>query len=177
MPHQPQPHPLRLAIGLAHSWIELTAQPAPRVVRISAPTLAEAQRRWTGVRRGVPEAAGAQQAPAVLLDVRAHVAASVSAAYAEYRQIDASWVPGGRSAEIVYVGTFSGLASLIWDIWAAGVADGVTLLSDAPERLIEQIAAEIGPRLVAKGARLNADALRAAELSARRSAPHVQAIA
>lgn len=154
--------PLRVAIDLApvsapgnsrprsavaSLWRELTVPPTSGSgegrTRISAPYLAEAQRRAAHARR---RNAGA----AVFVDVHAHIADTVSTAFSEYKAHDPRWFPGRLGEDITYVGTHAGLASLVWDIWAARIADGVTLRSHDPQRLLEQFH-QIVPWLAAKG--------------------------
>ncbi|MGZ5390785.1 MAG: hypothetical protein ACXWD3_02765 [Mycobacterium sp.] len=60
--------------------------------------------------------------PAVILDVTVAVAADFRSARRELESIDG----------VRYAGTVDGLAELIADIEAAGVADGVTLVAASP---------------------------------------------
>jgi hypothetical protein len=55
--------------------------------------------------------------------------------------------------EPVFVDVRAYLAGLIWDIWAARVADGITLRSDVPAVLLSQVLETVLPELEAHGVR------------------------
>ena len=95
-------------------WSELTdgAEPAVRVV---ADDLAQARRIRARIRAESDDVA-------VILDVTVAVAADFRSARRELESIDG----------VRYAGTVDGLAGLIADIEAAGVADGVTLVAASP---------------------------------------------
>ncbi len=88
------------------------AEPAVRVV---ADDLAQARRVRARIRTDSDDVA-------VILDVTVAVAADFRSARREL----------GSIAGVRYAGTVDGLAGLIADIEAAGVADGVTLVAASP---------------------------------------------
>jgi hypothetical protein len=112
---------VRLFVVDAGEWTELTDGAAP-TVRVSAPDLAQARRIRSGLKS---EDAGVS----VILDVTVAVAG-------DYRSARRSLTVAGPEAQVRYVGTVDGLAGLVADIAAAGVADGVTLIpADAESEL------------------------------------------
>ena len=140
---------LRLAIEFSEDiWIELTEAPAvgQPIKRIRTSTLGEAQRIT------------ATSHEPVFVDVRAHLAESSACALNEYEELHPTWKPGKRTGEITHPGTGRSLAGLIWDIWAARVADGVTLRSDVPAVLLWQVIDTVLPELEARGIRFRVGA-------------------
>ncbi len=137
--------PLRLAVQDADGWTELTApaQPVDRITRIRAASLSEAARLAATAPR-----------PA-FLDVEVLLAPSVREAYADFRRLRPGWSPGARTAVISHPGTVATLAGLLWDVWAAGVAPGVTLLADDPEALTAVVLTRVLPLLETHGLRLD----------------------
>ena len=103
-----------MADGIDGRWSELTdgAEPA---VRVAAEDLSQARRARARIRAGSGEVA-------VILDVTVAVAADFRSARRELESI----------VGVRYAGTVDGLAGLIADIEAAGVADGVTLVAASP---------------------------------------------
>lgn len=99
------------------AWTELTEGERP-VVRLSAPNLQEAARR----RRQLPVDV------AVVLDLAVSVADDPRTALAAISGHD-------DDAGVRYAGTVDGLAGLVADLYVAGVADGVTLISVGSEDL------------------------------------------
>ncbi|WP_257890810.1 hypothetical protein [Rhodococcus sp. USK10] len=99
-------------------------------VRMTAPDLREAQRKRVRIRAGFEEGGTSTGRVDVLLDVAVHIATDARTARSE-----AAWAhkhPSDTATvgveTMVYVGTPRGLASLILDIRAADVADGVTIV-------------------------------------------------
>jgi len=107
-------------------WTELTSGDGP-VVRVSASDLRHAQQLRNRL-RAEPESADS----AVVLDITVSVADSFRAA----RLV----VGDAPTDAIQYVGTVDGLAGLVRDIFAAEVADGVTLIPAAPGQDIRALA-------------------------------------
>jgi len=106
---------LRLFTAATDGWTEITSG-GGLAVRLLAPDLQRARRELARLR-----AAGAQ--PEVILDVTVAIAENFRAARR---------VLGTAARDSVhYVGTVNGLAGLVEDIVAAGVADGVTLVPAA----------------------------------------------
>lgn len=135
---------LRLAIEFSDDiWIELTEAPADDrgIRRIRTSTLGQAQKIT----------ASAQEP--VFVDVRAHLADTTADAFAEFEALHPDWRPGVHTGEIVHPGSGRSLAGLIWDIWAARVADGITLRSDVPAVLLSQVLETVLPELEARGIR------------------------
>lgn len=97
------------------NWSELTAGDRP-TVRLAAPDLQRAQRGRARIRsdRGDVQ---------VILDVTVAVAP-------DFRSVRDSMV--ADDGTLRYAGTVDGLTGLIRDVKAAGVADGVTLISASP---------------------------------------------
>jgi hypothetical protein len=140
---------LRLAIEFSDDiWIELTEKPAAGqpIKRIRTNTLGEAQKIT------------ATSHESVFVDVRTHLADTSAAAFAEFERLHPQWKPGKRTGEITHPGTGRSLAGLIWDIWAARVADGVTLRSDVPAVLLWQVIDTVLPELEARGIRFRVGA-------------------
>jgi hypothetical protein len=107
-------------------WVELTSG-QQLAVRVSAPDLQQAQRARARLRAEAPVA--------VVLDITVLVADDYRSA-----RCVMSAVAADSPAEIQYVGTLDGLAGLVGDIFVAGVADGVTLISATPEQDIRAVA-------------------------------------
>lgn len=109
----------------ADDWTELTDGAEP-VVRISAPDLARARRIRAGVDGDV----------AVILDVTVAVGA-------DFRSARRALQVATDDSNVRYVGTVLGLAGLIADIEAAGVADGVTLVAAAPGQDLRAVGLDV----------------------------------
>jgi alkanesulfonate monooxygenase SsuD/methylene tetrahydromethanopterin reductase-like flavin-dependent oxidoreductase (luciferase family) len=117
-------------------------------VRITAPDLREAQKKRSSIRAGFDEY-GTGGRVDVLLDVLVHIAADARTARREA-------VGGHRGDTVVYVGTPCGLASLILDIRAADVADGVTVVpavaeGSARDSCVQLLLGDVLPILEARG--------------------------
>ncbi len=123
-------------------WVELTSDVAP-AVRITASDLQQAQRARTRIR-------SREDSVSVVLDVTVLVAE-------DYRSARRGMAkePDDAPDSVRYTGTLDGLAGLIADIFVAGVADGVTLISAAPDQDIRALAEATRARLAV---RLNAAA-------------------
>lgn len=137
--------PLRLAVHYDAGWAELTAPgaPADEVVRLRTGSLREAARQ------------AAQSATPVFVDIDVLLAGSVNEAFLAFTDQRPGWSPGLRAEVIVHPGTPSTLAGLLWDIWAARVADGVTLHATDPHALTARLLDEVVPLLARRG--LNVD--------------------
>nr|WP_308170642.1 hypothetical protein [[Mycobacterium] fortunisiensis] len=114
---------MRLFVVEAGDWIELTGDDRP-ATRISAPDLAAARRISSGLKSD-------DGAASVILDVAVAVAADYRSARGS---LSVAGPEAGAAAQVRYVGTVDGLAGLIADIEAAGVADGVTLIPVGPDQ-------------------------------------------
>lgn len=114
---------VRLFLADTESWTELTENGGP-AVRISAPDLAQARRLRARI----------EDDSAVILDITVAVAA-------DYRS--ARLQVAGNDVNVRYVGTILGLAGLIADIDAAGVADGVTLIPAAPGQDLRAVGVDV----------------------------------
>jgi hypothetical protein len=106
-------------------WNELThgAEPAVRVV---AHDLTQARRIRARMRADCDDVA-------VILDVTVVVAADFRSARRELASVDG----------VRYAGTVDGLAGLIADIEAAGVADGVTLVAGSPGQDLSAVGLDV----------------------------------
>jgi hypothetical protein len=116
---------VRIFVADTDGWNELTDGDRP-AVRISAPDLARARRIRAGVDRDV----------AVILDVTVAVGA-------DFRSARRALQVATDDANVRYIGTVLGLAGLIADIEAAGVADGVTLVAAAPGQDLRAVGADV----------------------------------
>lgn len=134
-------HPLRLAVADRGVWTELTPprHDADRVTRVRAGSLSEAARLSAAAPR-----------PA-FIDVDVLLAASVNEAFLAFTEERPDWSPGARTEAIVHPGTPVTLAGLLWDIWAARVAPGVTLHAADPAALTDRVLTEVVPLLAARG--------------------------
>lgn len=106
---------------------------ARNLTRVSAADLQLAQRERGYLRAQARE--DGREPVAVALEVEVVVDEQAAQARAEYARLDAT-----RSGTIRYVGTPSGLRSLIDDVYAAEVADAVVLRPLGGERTAELIA-------------------------------------
>lgn len=116
------------------NWSELTAGDQP-TVRLAVSDLQRAQRDRARIRadRGDVD---------VVLDVTVAVAR-------DFRSVrDSMAVDDGT---LRYAGTVDGLAGLLADIEAAGVADGVTLISAVPRTDLTGLGQELLARLALRG--------------------------
>jgi hypothetical protein len=105
-------------------WTELTSGDKP-ALRIASPDLQRAQRARGRIRDDV----------SVILDVTVLVTADLRSASSWMSAQDAQ-----ETATLYYAGTVDGLAGLIADIFAAGVADGVTLISASTQQDLRALA-------------------------------------
>lgn len=144
----------RVAVEFSAGWTELTVSPDGDVVRIQASDLRESQQHLARVRAEAAERGESADSTAVFLDLEIHIAADARTARRELAALDA---PAGPSS-IRYVGTPAGLASLISDVTAADVADGVTLtvLGDVARQSV-LINNGVLPLLESRGTRLDID--------------------
>ncbi|GAA3163320.1 hypothetical protein GCM10020255_047580 [Rhodococcus baikonurensis] len=117
-------------------WVDLTesdraldlASFPTNVVRIRAADLREAQLERARIRAAVAEEGRDPDSVAVLVDLEILIAPEARSARKELAQLDSALTAPRVPVSLHYVGTPSGLGSLIADIRAAEVADGVTLL-------------------------------------------------
>lgn len=85
------------------------------------------------------------------LDVDVVLADSVNQAFLEFSEQHPHWSPGAGGDAVAHPGTSATLAGLLWDIWAARVADGVTLRSADPDQLLRRTVDEVIPLLESRG--------------------------
>ncbi|MFD4183513.1 hypothetical protein [Rhodococcus sp. NPDC058514] len=152
----------RIPIGLTDYWVDLTASADPgaqldlaavpgAVVRIRAHDLREAQQQRDRIRADAAADGRDPDSVTVLLDVEVLLGDDSRSARRELAQLDGD-LGGVRVPDsIAYVGTASGLAGLIADISAAGVADGVTLLPLVLPRVLDRVVDEVLPSLHERG--------------------------
>lgn len=115
-------------------WSELS-EGGPPTVRIAALDLTHARRARTRIR----VAAGTDPV-AVILDVAVAVAD-------DFRSARLALGPGDG---VRYAGTVDGLAGLLADIEAAGVADGVTLISPSGRPDVRELGHDVLARLASR---------------------------
>jgi hypothetical protein len=125
---------VRIFVADTDDWTELTDGGGP-AIRISAPDLARARR----IRAGI------DGDEAVILDVTVAVGA-------DFRSARRALQVASDDANVRYVGTLLGLAGLIADIEAAGVADGVTLLAAAPDQDLRAVGVDVRRLLALRSA-------------------------
>lgn len=144
----------RVAVEFDAIWSELTVAPDADIVRIQASDLREAQQQRARLRAEAVERGESADGTAVFLDLEIHIAADARTARREFAGLDAPISP----SSIRYVGTPSGLASLISDVTAADVADGVTLtvLGDVARQAV-LVNNAVLPLLESRGTRLDID--------------------
>ena len=146
----------RVAVEFGALWSELTVAPTTEIVRIQASDLREAQQQRARLRAEAVERGESADGTAVFLDLEIHIAADARTARREFAALDAPSSP----ASIRYVGTPSGLASLISDVTAADVADGVTLqVHDDADRQSTFLSSGVLPLLGSRGTRFDIDAV------------------
>ena len=144
----------RIAVEFDSIWSELTVAPDADVVRIQASDLREAQQQRARLRAEAVERGESADGTAVFLDLEIHIAADARTARREFAGLDAPTSP----SSIRYVGTPSGLASLISDVTAADVADGVTLqVHGDVDRQSTFLGSEVLPLLGSRGTRFDID--------------------
>ncbi|OZC84591.1 hypothetical protein CH254_19355 [Rhodococcus sp. 06-412-2C] len=146
----------RVAVEFDAIWSELTVAPDADIVRIQASDLREAQQQRARLRAEAVERGESADGTAVFLDLEIHIAADARTARREFAGLDAPISP----SSIRYVGTPSGLASLISDVTAADVADGVTLqVHDDVNRQSTFLSSGVLPLLGSRGTRFDVDAV------------------
>lgn len=110
------------------------------LVRIRALDLRELTHKVAEVREDSPHAV-------VVVDIEVMIASDVRAARAAMREL------GHESVDtMAYVGTPTGLAGLIMDIYAMGIADGAVLLPVGNGAVLELIRDSVVPELEAVSA-------------------------
>lgn len=124
---------MRLFVVDQADWHELTGG-GQQTVRVAASDLQQARRARARIR--------AADDVAVILDVTVSVAG-------DYRS--ARTALGAEPSSVQYAGTVDGLAGLLTDIEAAGVADGVTLISASPRQDLRDLARDVLARMAARG--------------------------
>lgn len=124
---------MRLFVVDQADWHELTGG-GQQTVRVAASDLQQARRARARIR--------AADDVAVILDVTVSVAG-------DYRS--ARTALDAEPSSVQYAGTVDGLAGLLTDIEAAGVADGVTLISASPRQDLRDLARDVLARMAARG--------------------------
>ncbi|MGW0040693.1 hypothetical protein [Rhodococcus sp. NPDC003348] len=143
----------RIPLGLSDYWVQLTSSTLDlvgdpgSVIRVRARDLGEAQRRRETARIRAAADGRDPDTVAVLLDVEVLLADDHRAARRELARLDAGLTEPHVPESLSYIGTPSGLAGLIADIRAAGVADGVTLLPLVLPRVLDRVVDDVLPML------------------------------
>jgi len=113
-------------------WIgrpaEVWASHVSTIVRIQATDLRDAQRQTRQIRLAEERQGRDPAAATVLLDVEAVIEHSNRSAFDALDQLERATTGRGVPGSVLYVGTASGLAGMIADIYAADVANGVMLV-------------------------------------------------
>jgi hypothetical protein len=134
---------LHIAVELNHApsglhWVDLTESGfgsvavhstvlPGSVTRIRAPDLGTAQREYRSLRSVAVAAGRDPDSIRILVDVAAMIDVDARSARKRLMKIDSARCETRQRGSIEYVGTPRGLAGLVSDISAAGVADGVTI--------------------------------------------------
>ncbi|GEE03080.1 hypothetical protein nbrc107696_35260 [Gordonia spumicola] len=130
---------LRIAVQSDSSdWVEITSSDDAPVKRVRTGSLGQAAQ------------ATSRSSRPVFVDLDVHVSDTVANAYAEYAADHPGWSAGTRTGVIVHPGTVATLASLLGDVSAAHVADGVTLRGPDAAALA-RIVDDVTPLLAARG--------------------------
>lgn len=138
--------------------LDLTAFP-PNVVRIRASDLREAQQERARVRVDLAAEGRDPDSVTVLVDLEVLIASDARTARKELALLDSVLESPRIPASLQYIGTPVGLAGLIADIQAAGVADGVTLLPLSLPKVLEQLVDGTLPWLEKRGLVTSVDAV------------------
>ena len=155
-------------INGADYWVDLTADSTdqldltsfpPNVVRIRAADLREAQQERARIRAELVADGRDPDSVTVLVDLEVLIAGEARAARKELALLDSALATPRAPVSLQYIGTPVGLAGLIADIQAAGVADGVTLLPLSLPRVLEQLVDGTLPWLEERGLVTSADAV------------------
>jgi hypothetical protein len=117
------------------NWSELTTGDGP-TVRLAAPDLQRAKRGRVEIRSDRDDVA-------VILDVTVAVGPDFRSARESIGAFD--------DGTLRYAGTVDGLTGLIYDIEAAGVADGVTLIAAVPRVDLHLLGHDVLQRLTMRG--------------------------
>ncbi|NLG54606.1 MAG: hypothetical protein GX542_03005 [Rhodococcus sp.] len=138
--------------------LDLSAYPR-HVVRIQAADLRDAQRERDRVRAELIAQERDPDEVTVLVDLEVLVAADARTARHELARLDSALDAPKTPSSLRYVGTPLGLAGLIADITAAGVADGVTLLPLTQPGVLEQVIDTTLPWLEGRGVTTTSNAV------------------
>ncbi|MDH6679867.1 alkanesulfonate monooxygenase SsuD/methylene tetrahydromethanopterin reductase-like flavin-dependent oxidoreductase (luciferase family) [Rhodococcus sp. LBL1] len=130
--------------------LDLAAQP-PVVHRIRAVDLREAQQTRSRIRGQVAAEGRDPDTVAVLVDVETLISADSRSARTELALLDETLGVPHQPSSLSYIGTAQGLASLVADIHAADVADGVTLLPLALPKVLGHVVDGTLPWLERRG--------------------------
>lgn len=115
-------------VAALREWLDPTAHhPSGASVRITADDLRAAQRQTANIHAAVDRSARLPAAVDVLVDLEAMTAEQPGTARLLMGRHDTARRALHQPESLRYVGTPAGLTGLIADIYAAGVADGVTL--------------------------------------------------
>jgi hypothetical protein len=118
------------------NWNELTAGDDGPTVRLAASDLQRAKRGRAQIRADRDDVQ-------VILDVTVAVAPDFRSARESIGAVD--------DGTLRYAGTVDGLTGLLYDIEAAGVADGVTLIAASPRTDLRRLARDVLQRLTTRG--------------------------
>lgn len=142
----------RIPPGLSDYWVQLTGPALDlddpgSVVRTRAADLGQARRARDAARARAARDGRDPDAVSVLLDVEVLLADDHRAARLELARLDAGLAEPRVPESISYAGTPVGLAGLLADIRAAGVADGVTLLPLVLPKVLDRVVDDVLPVL------------------------------
>lgn len=138
--------------------LDLSAYPR-HVVRVSASDLRQARNERHQVRAELVDEGRDPDSVTVLADLEVLIATDARTARRELARLDAE-LDGPRTPKsLQYIGTPLGLAGLIADITAAGVADGVTLLPLTLPGVLEQVVDTTLPWLEGRGLTTTSEAV------------------
>ena len=150
---------LDLTVPVAESErLDLSAYPR-HVVRIRAAARRAAQIERARIRTELADDGRDPDDVTVLVDLEVLIAADARSARRELARLDSEWGAPRTPVSLQYVGTPLGLAGLIADITAAGVADGVTLLPLTLPGVLEQVVDTTLPWLESRGLTTTSEAV------------------
>ena len=157
-------HPVATATAPAGDsasiWVGLTAKPSAlelsSIIRIQATDLRDAQRQTMQIRRSEGQQGRDPAAVMVLVDVEVVIDHNSRSALDKWAELERASAGSHVSKSVLYVGTANGLAGMIADIYAADVADGVTLVPLMPGAFAHIVNSTL-PLLQAQGFAFDAD--------------------
>lgn len=138
------------------TWVDLadTSDSWREVIRVRAVDLRAAQLGCAAAKAEIAAAGRNPDEVDVLVDIEVMIAPDAPTARHRLAELDAAAAGKWQPQTMLYVGTPTGLAGLIADMHAVGIADGVTLLPLSLPDVLGHIAFETAPWLESLGVRM-----------------------